>query len=157
VGFADADWANSLTRHSTTGNHFLYNGTIISWRSKLQKTIALSTAEAEYYSASRATVEVIYLRQLLSAMAFTPAGYTPVYEDNTACIEWSNNIICGRERAKHIDIRKHFAHEAIQLGYLRLLRVSTTQQLADIFTKSIHPDPWATCLSSILDGKWVPS
>ena len=157
VGFADADWANSLTRHSTTGNLFLYNGTPISWRSKLQKTIALSTAEAEYYSASRAAIEVIYLRYLLSGMGFAPAGYTPVYEDNTACIEWSNNIISGRERAKHIDIRKHFAHEAIQNGHLRLLRVSTTQQLADIFTKSIHPTPWVNCLSSILGGKWVPS
>ena len=157
MGFADADWANSLTTHSTTGNLFLYNGTPISWRSKLQKTIALSTAEAEYYSASRAAVEVIYLRQLLSAMEFTPAGYTPVYEDTTACIEWSNNISGGRERAEHIDIRKHFAHEAMQHGYLRLLRVSTTQQLADIFTKSIRPAPWAACLSSILDGKWAIS
>ncbi len=95
-------------------------------------------------------------------MGFAPADYTPVYEDNNACIEWSKNIIGGRECAKHIDSRKHFAHEAIQDGHLRLLRVSTTQQLADNFTKSIHihqehPTQWGNCLESILGGKWVPS
>ena len=119
TGFADSDWAMSLSRRSTTGNLFLYNRSPISWRSKLQKTIALSTAEAEYYSASTAAVEVIYLRYLLRSMGFAPKSWTPVYEDNNACIEWSNNIIGGRERAKHIDIRKHFAHEAVQNGHLR--------------------------------------
>ena len=154
TGFADSDWAMSLSRRSTTGNLFLYNRSPISWRSKLQKTIALSTAEAEYYSASTAAVEVIYLRYLLRSMGFAPKSWTPVYEDNNACIEWSNNIIGGRERAKHIDIRKHFAHEAVQNGHLRLIRVDTSKQLADIFTKGLHPQPWATCVQSILGGKW---
>ncbi|MFK5284423.1 Ty1/Copia family ribonuclease HI, partial [Lacticaseibacillus paracasei] len=73
----------------------------------------LSTAEAEYYSASTAATEVLYLCHLLDSMGFAQASPTPVYEDNTACIEWGNNVIGGRERAKHIDIRKHFAHEVI--------------------------------------------
>ncbi len=76
-----------------------------------------------------------------------------VYEDNSACIEWGNNIIGGRERAKHIDIRKHFAHEAIQKGHLRLVRVDTSEQLADIFTKGLHPPAWKACVSSILNGR----
>ena len=107
---------------------------------KLRNTIALSTAEAECVSASTVTLEVIYLRSLLIRMGFVPQSYTPVPEDNNAvnaCIEWSNNVIGGRERAKHIDIRKHFAHEAIQNGYLRLVRVDTSEQLADAFTKSL--------------------
>ncbi len=60
-GFADSDWAMNVSCRSTTRNLFLYNLLPISWCSKLQKTIALSTAEAEYYSASTATVEVIHL------------------------------------------------------------------------------------------------
>ncbi len=73
-------------------------------------------------------------------MGFAPKTWTPIYEDNNACIEWgNNNIIGGRERAKHIDMRKHrdFAHEAIQKGHLRLVRVDTSEseQLADILTK----------------------
>ncbi len=88
-------------------------------------------------------------------MGFAPTGYTPVYEDKTACIEWSNNVIGGRERAKHIDVRKPFAREAIRSGHVRLIRVSTT--LADIFTKSIHLPQREACITSILGGKWVPS
>jgi hypothetical protein len=86
-------------------------------------------------------------------MRLAPKSWTPVYEDNNACIEWSNNVIGGRERAKHIDIRKHFAHEAVKKGHLRLIRVDTSKQLADIFTKGRHPQQWATRDKSILAGK----
>ena len=54
-----------------------------------------------------------------------------MYEDNAACIEWGNHVISGRERAKHIDIRKHFAHETIQNRQMRLIKVETSSQLAD--------------------------
>lgn len=153
-GYCDADWANNVTRRSTTGNIFRYNFGPISWKSKLQKTISLSTAEAEYYSASTAAVEVIYLRNLLRELGFAPTAPTPIFEDNTACIEWGNNVIGGRERAKHIDIRKHFAHEAIQNGHLKLLAVSTSDQLADIFTKALSPALHAACLSKIMRTSW---
>jgi hypothetical protein len=85
-------------------------------------------------------------------MGFAPKQWTPVYEDNNARIEWGNNVIGGRERAKHIDIRKHFAHEAIQNGHLRLVRVDTSEQLADIFTKGLHAPAWKACVSKILYG-----
>ncbi len=64
-GFADSDWGNSSSRRSTSGNLCFYNRCPILWRSKMQKTTALSTAEAEYYSASTAATEVLYLRNLL--------------------------------------------------------------------------------------------
>ena len=85
----------------------------------MQKTVALSSAEAEYYSASEMAIEIIYLRTLLANMQLRQSDYTPVFEDNTACIEWANQVIGGRERAKHIDIRKHFAHEAATCAYTR--------------------------------------
>ena len=56
-------------------------------------------------------------------MGFKPDDDTQVFEDNTTCIEWGNHIIGGRERAKHIDIRKHFAHEDIQNQHMRLMKV----------------------------------
>ncbi len=80
----------------------LYNKSPIMWKSKMQKTSALSTAEAEYYSAPAAGCEVLYLRTLLDSLGFKQKKPTPIYEDNTACILWGNNIIGGRERAKHI-------------------------------------------------------
>jgi hypothetical protein len=154
-GFCDANWATSDTRHFTTGFIFRYIGAPIQWKTKLQKSVSLSTAEAEYYAASLAAVDVIYLRTLLRGMGFLPEGYTPVFDDSNACIEWSNNLIGGRERAKHIDIRKHFAHEAIQSGHLRLIRVSTADQLADMFTKSLQPRLHSACLSGLLRKPWT--
>ncbi len=71
------------------------------WRSTMQKSATLSTAEAEYYSASTSGSDVLYLRKLLDQRGFAQQSPTPVYEDNTTCIEWRNN---GQERAKHIDI-----------------------------------------------------
>ncbi len=63
-------------------------------------------------------IETIYLRNLLENM------------------EWANHVIGGRERAKHIDIRKHFAHVAVQNGHMRLYQIPTEYQLADLLTKS---------------------
>ena len=92
-GFADSDWGNSIMRRSTTGLVAQYNLGIIMWRSKMQKTVSQSTAEAEYYSALEMAIEVLYLCNLLANMGFEQAPDTPVYEDNTACIEWGNHVI----------------------------------------------------------------
>jgi hypothetical protein len=103
--------------------------------------------------------DVLCLRKLLDQLGFTQQSPTPVYEDNTACIEWGNNIIGGRdssrERAKHIDIRKHLVrvHEGIQNGEVRLVRVSTSSQLADILTKGLHYPQWQACVEGILSKK----
>ena len=134
----------------------------------MQKTIALSTAEAEYYSASEMAVEwqfysasemaveIIYLRNLIRNMGLPQDDDTPVYEDNTAGIEWGNHIIGGRECAKHINIRKHFAHEAIQNRHMRLIRVSTDEQLADIFTKALPFPQFEKCLMGLMGGDLKP-
>jgi hypothetical protein len=73
----------------------LYNKSPIVLKSKMQKTTALSTAEAEYYSASMADCEVLHLRALLHCLGFAQKKPTPVYGDTTACIEWGNNVIGG--------------------------------------------------------------
>ncbi len=104
----------------------------------MQKTMALSTAEVEYYSASEMAVEIIYLRNLIRNMGLPQEDDTPVYEDDTACIEWDNHIIGGRERAKHIDIRKHFAHEANML--IALCAGRATSASTSALRCSLHPN-----------------
>ncbi len=91
---------------------------MIDWRSKMQKTASISTAEAEYYAAMQQHLRWLlkYLDNLLVNMGFPEEPNTQVYEDNTACIEWGNHVISGRERVKHIDIRKHFAAEVRAQG-----------------------------------------
>jgi hypothetical protein len=66
-------------------------------------------------------------------MGFDPEGWTPIHEDNNACIEWGKNVIGGRERAKHINTRKHFTHEVITVknGHIRLVRVDTANHWRD--------------------------
>ena len=100
------------------------------WRSKMQKTVSPSTAEEEYYAASEMRIEVLYLSNLLRNMGFPQEHGTPVYEGT----EWGYHIIGGRERAKHIDTRKHFAHEVVQNREMRKSKVDTSQQIADVFT-----------------------
>ncbi len=66
-------------------------------------------------------------QQVPRAYGFAQASPTPVYEDNTECIEWGNTVIGGRERTKHINIRKHFAHEVIQNGEMLFVRGALTR------------------------------
>ncbi len=84
----------------------LYNKSTIMCRSKMQKTTAVSTAEAEYYSEPAAGVDVLYHCNLVESMGFAQEDPTPVFEHNTVCIDWGNKVtmIGGRELAKHIDM-----------------------------------------------------
>ncbi len=59
----------------------------------MQKSVALSSAEAEHYSASEMAIEIIFLLTLLANMQLRQSDYTPVFEDNTTCIEWANHVI----------------------------------------------------------------
>ncbi len=88
-GFTDSDWGNSVSRKSTTGLVARYNRVPGSWRSKMQKTVSLSSAQAEYYSASEMAIEIIYLRNPLGNMGLPvqQGDSTVMFEDNTACIE----------------------------------------------------------------------
>ena len=96
--------------------------------------MALSTAEAESVTAA---VEVIYLRQLLRGMGFGPTSPAPVYGDNTACIEWTDNVSGGRGRAKHIDIRTR------TLRTKRAARASSSQEtvLHGSALRCVHQEP----------------
>jgi hypothetical protein len=101
-------------------------------------------------------VIIIYLRNLIRNMGLPQEDDTPVYEDNTACIEWGNHIIGGRERAKHIDISKHFAHEVTQNHHMRLIRAPTDKQLADIYTKALPVPHFERCLMGFMSGDLKP-
>ena len=104
-----------------------------------------------------ACYEVLYLRAHLHRLGFAQKKPTPVYEDNTACIEWGNDVIGGRERAKHTDILKHFAHEVIQNGQMRLVKVPTLAQMADILTKGLHLPQVLACVDGFLHQRSTTS
>ncbi|KAM9842570.1 uncharacterized protein ACBR49_013979 [Aulostomus maculatus] len=103
IGFSDADWAGDQDdRRSTTGNIFLLSGGAVSWLSKKQATVALSTAEAEYVTLSQAAQDGTWLRRLLKDLGMDVKS-TVILEDNQGAIAIAKNPV-DHSRTKHIDI-----------------------------------------------------
>jgi hypothetical protein len=140
--FADADWANSKgDRRSISGWVAKLNGDPVSWSSKKQRVVALSTCEAELYAESAAIQEVLWLRGLMEELGLHTQTGSVVYGDNQAAIAVSENGIKG-ERTKHVDVKYHFVTEAVERGVVTLKWVPTARQQADIFTKALAAPPF---------------
>lgn len=136
-GFSDADYAGDVdTRKSTSGYAFLYNDSIISWRSSLQKCVSISTTESEYVSASEAVKEMVWLRRLYDELLPNQGAETSFYMDNMSAIRLVKNPEFHR-RTKHIDVRYHFIREKFNDGLFKLEHVPTDEMIADIFTKAL--------------------
>ena len=139
-GWVDADWAGDTeTRCSHTGYVLMLNGGAISWKSRRQDSVALSTSEAEYMAASQCGQDVLYLREMLSDFNVPQAAATRVYEDNLACIAMSENPV-RRKYSRHIDIRRYFVRELVLAGVMQLIPLRTDKMVADALTKSL-PSP----------------
>ena len=114
MGYTDVDWAGSTTdKKSTSGCCFSLGSGVVSWFSRKQKFVALSSAEAEYIAASMATCEAIWLRKLLVASFGQKIESTVIHCDNQSCIKLSENLVF-HDRSKHIDIKYHFIRDCVQ-------------------------------------------
>ena len=139
-GYADADWAGDTDdRKSVSGFVFMLSGTAISWRSKKQTTVALSTAEAEYVSLAAAAQEAIWLRLLLKTLGQDTANVIKIYEDNNSAICIAKNPVT-HARTKHIDIKYHFIRDQIDRQVLEVDYCCTQEMVADILTKPLAKD-----------------
>ena len=146
VGYCDADFAGDVdTRRSTTGYVFVLNGGAISWSSRRQPTVALSTAEAEYMAAAHAIKEALWLRKLFADLR-VPVDAIDLRSDNQAAIALLKNPIASN-RSKHIDVLHHFARERVIRGEVSISYCSTQQQLADCLTKPVGEAKFLVCLS----------
>ena len=135
-GFADSDWAGDQHgAKSTSGYVFVMNGGAVTWSSKRQSVTALSTAEAELISASAATQEATYLRQLLLELS-VKQPQTLIFEDNEACIKIAENPITS-QRTKHVKVKYFYVREAVQRGEVQLVKVKSEDNAADALTKSL--------------------
>ena len=136
TGYVDADYAGDKdTRRSTTGYVFKLGGGAISWCSKLQPTVALSTTEAEYMALAAGVQEAIYLKQLLATAGYEQ-GTVKLHEDNQSCIALAKNPVF-KSRAKHIDVRYHFVRERTQQKEVEITYCPTERMLADTMTKAL--------------------
>jgi len=108
----------------------------VSWKSKLQHTVALSSTEAEYLALSAAVREALFLRNLLGDLHPAAAGTITLFEDNQSTIKQAYNLQSS-DRTKHVDIRHHFIKQHVAKGDVALEYIPTAEQLADALTKSL--------------------
>ena len=136
-GYTDTDGATQEHRRAMSGYIFLINGGAISWSSRKQELVTLSTAEAEYVAATHAAKEAIWLCKLIGKLFPTLlASTTPLYCDNQATLKLATDDNY-HARTKHINIRYHFIQHVIATGVLKLLYCPTEDMLADMFTKAL--------------------
>ena len=140
ISYSDADFAGSKSdRKSTSGTCHMLGHSLVSWFSKKQNCVSLSTTEAEYIAASLACTQVIWMKQTLKDFGLNFEN-TTIFCDNTSAINLSKNPIL-HSRTKHIQIRHHFLREQVLNNIIKLEFIPTNQQLADIFTKPLkHED-----------------
>lgn len=137
VGYTDSDWGGDKeTRRSTSGYVFTLAGAPISWTSRRQNTVALSSTEAEYIAAAEATKEAVWIARFLEELKISCDVYLPVqlYCDNQGAIALSKNPE-DHKRTKHIDIRHHYVREKQEDGTIIIHFLLTTEMIADGLTK----------------------
>jgi hypothetical protein len=136
VAYSDSNWASDKdSRKSITGNFVACADGPVSWISQKQKTVTLSSTEAEYMALSDCCRQLVWVNQLFDECGFTPATLI-LYGDNKGSIFWSKNPITEK-RSKHIDIRYHYICNVVEKGHIILDFVKGTENPADILMKNL--------------------
>ena len=137
--YTDSNWASESTDRKSTGGWLaLLSGAFVTWQSKKQSTIALSSTEAEYYALGEAVREALLLRQWLKLYVLPENISAPqvlILCDNISAGHIADHPT-SYQRTKHIDIRHHFVRAHVEDLSILIKYVETKRQLADILTKS---------------------
>ncbi|KAL3742278.1 hypothetical protein ACJRO7_017715 [Eucalyptus globulus] len=137
TAFCDTDYATCpMTRRSITGFCIKLGKTLISWKTKKQSTMSLSSAESEYRAMAKTTCEIVWIRGLLSDLGIQVSGPSVLFCDNDDALKLAANPVF-HERTKHIEVDCHFTRDKIKEGVLVTKGIGTADQPADIFTKPL--------------------
>eukprot|EP00963_Diacronema_lutheri_P000532 scaffold30_cov329-Pavlova_lutheri.AAC.1 len=147
-GYCDANYGDcEETRRSTTGYVFTLHGSLVSWQTKLQKTVAVSTTESKYMAAASAAKEALYLRKVLNDIGFGAQCIT-IHCDNQGAVNLTKNALTV-SLTEHVDIAHHFVRNCVSRGELKLKYISTNDQLADFLTKALGPTKLQAALKTL--------
>jgi hypothetical protein len=139
IAYTDVDWVGCIDdQRSTSGATFYLGECLVSWLSKKQSSVSLSTTEVEYIAATTCCTQVLWMKQTLTDIQVEYDEPIPIYCDNTSAISISKNPVM-HSKTKHIPIKYHFLWEQVAEKNIRVEYVGTKEQVADIFTK---PLPW---------------
>jgi hypothetical protein len=137
--YADTDWASDVNDCKSTSSYmFKLAGAAVSWSSKKQTSIALSSTEAEYISGAHTAKEAVWLRQLLSELGLDTLSPTVLHIDNQSAIVIAKNPEF-HDRTKHIDVRHHFLRQVVEDSTVELRYTPTGDQVTDALTKGLPP------------------
>ncbi|KAJ9556920.1 hypothetical protein OSB04_011534 [Centaurea solstitialis] len=135
TAFTDSDHAGcKLNRKSTSGACQFLGDKLVSWSSRKQNCVFLSTAEAEYVAAACCCSQVLWMKIQLADYGYT-MHRIPIYCDSSSTIQIAANPV-QHSRTKHIDIRYHFIKDHVEKGNVELFFVESERQIADLFTKA---------------------
>ena len=138
VGYSDSDWASQNHRHSISGFTFFIGTGAVTWSSKKQPIITLSSTEAEYVALTHSSKEIIWIHKLLNDFypIFSLTLPTTLYCDNQGAIRLSKDSTF-HGRTKHIDVHFHFIRQTVSQNHVSLLYCPTDDMIADTFTKPL--------------------
>ncbi|KAI9905230.1 hypothetical protein PsorP6_013904 [Peronosclerospora sorghi] len=135
--FSDADWGTKIDdRRSVSGVFVMIGNAPVVFKSKFERTVALTSAEAEYMALSLCVQEVLWMRAMLKDMGIEQKTATQIWEDNQGEIALAKNAGYN-SRTKHVDIKHHFTRENVENGTVQIDYVDTKNQLADLLTKAL--------------------
>ena len=150
-GFSDSDLAGDVdTSRSTSGYLVTFGGGAVSWQSRLQKCVALSTTEAEYIAITEGCKEMLWMKRLFKEVGLRQEEYV-VYSDSKSAIHVSKNP-SFHSRSKHIQIRYHWVRDALDEKSLFLHKVHTDDNGSDMMTKGLPKDKHAVCCAKAVLG-----
>ena len=137
IVYSDSDWAGDKeNRMSITGFIIFVHGVPITWKSRQQKSLAMSSSEAEYYALTEAAKEVKFVVQILMTMGVNVILPVIVRVDNIGAIWMAENASAG-SRTKHVELKYHFIRRYVEEGFIKIVFVRTDENTSDVFTKNV--------------------
>ncbi|KAH7415911.1 hypothetical protein KP509_14G065700 [Ceratopteris richardii] len=137
IGYSDADWGgDKISLQSTSSSLYHFAGAALSWQSKKQDRVTLSSTEAEYVAMTQALKEGMWLEALLEETTLLPRKPLSLFCDNLSAIILAKNFKHS-EKTKHIALKLQFIRELVQDESIQLVHVRTQYQWADYLTKSL--------------------
>jgi len=151
--YSDSDFAGDVDGRKSVSGYVIYmDGMPISWRSKGQKSVSLSSTEAEYMAVSEVTMELLFIHGVMKFLGMEQKLPMIVNVDNVGAIYLAQSATTSN-RTKHIDVRYHFVREFIEDGIVKIIFVRSEENDADIFTKNLGGELYGMHRTSVMKGK----
>ena len=149
IAYLDSDYAGDVNdRRSTSGYVFVLGSGAVSWSSKKQPVVTLSTTEAEFIAAASCACQNVWLRRILEQVGHPQLKPTTVYYDNNSTIKLSRNPVL-HGRSKHIDVRFHFLRDLSKDEVIKLVQCSSQEHISDIMTKPLKLESFSNFRSRL--------